>query len=318
MMRRLAFGIFAGVAIGFFGVAEVRAEEQLPDLAYAFKNAAPAWAGGQGPQITLSTSNSEFVSRGSMDPFAMLAKSDGFRVARQNGDFLAAFPQNGGILVIANPFVESFKDFPAMTPPSAFRPEEIEAVREWVESGGALLLLADHAPQGGGSSDLAKAFGFEFLNGHTVNDAAAANGNMVVQISFTPDSGLEGEHAITNGATGRPKIRHFRGFGGQSFIPPANGTVLLTIPQGWSAVFTYSSAAELNSAPRIDASGMAQGAVLEYGKGRIAVFAEVGAFSAQTISGKRPFGFNTPVGAENPEFILATLRWLARYQPGAQ
>lgn len=297
------------------GPAFAQSARQQPDMQWGFDNASPAWQAGAGPLVVLSTTNSSYVERGSMDPFAALARTDGFRVERQAGDLASALTPQTGVLVIANPYLPAYRDHPAMTPPSAFSPGEIEAVRQWVEQGGALLLLADHAPFGGGSSDLAAAFGFTFLNGHAVEDSAAAAGRITVNIRFTPQAGLAGDHPIADGSTGRSPVDAFQAFGGQAFIPAAGARMLLTIPQGWTAVFTYRLRAELASAPRIDASGMAQGATLEYGKGRIAVFGEAGGFTAQVIDGVTRFGFNTPEGASNPEFVLSTLRWLARHAP---
>lgn len=291
------------------------AQRQLPDMEARFDNRDPAFAPESGPQIVLSTTNSDYVRRGSMDPFAALARTDGFRVARQSGDLVSALKPETRILIIANPFLSSFRDFPAMTPPSAFSDSEIEAVRAWVENGGSLLILADHAPFGGGSSKLAEAFGFQYLNGHAAETRAADAGYAHVVIDFTPQYGLATDHPIANGDTGRAPIKRFAAFGGQAFIPADGARQLLTIPQGWSAIFTYRLEAELASAPRIDASGMSQGATLDYGKGRIALFGEAGGFTAQVIDGIEKFGFNTAEGSDNPEFILATLRWLARFDP---
>jgi hypothetical protein len=308
MMRRLLFA-FAALSILAMPAA---AQQQGPDLTFAFANTSPAFAVDTGPKIVISAANSRFVKQGSLKPFEKLAQTDGF-IITENDDLNAALAANTTVLVIANPFLESYAQFPAMTPPSAFSIEEIESIRKWVENGGSLLLLADHAPLGGGSSDLAMAFGFQYLNGHTANEAAAQANDRRVNIAFTPDNGLSTGHPIVAGATGRKPVARFQAFGGQSFIPPVGAKPVLTIPQGWSAIFTYRLAAELTTAPRIDASGMSQGATLEYGKGRIAVFAEAGGFSAQLLDGDTPFGFNTPEAAENPEFVLATLRWLARF-----
>lgn len=314
-MRRIAFGLALLIA----AIAQpALAQRQLPDLEYRYANETPAYAPDAGPKFLVSTRNSDFAERGSLDPLGALAKGDGFKVARFEGPLTGIAAEPGAILVIANAFLKSFKEFPAMTPPSAFDAQEIEAVRAWVELGGSLLLLADHAPLGGGSSELARAFGFEFLNGHTAQTEAASVGDRRVNITFTPDEGLSATHPIADGSTGRKKITRYQAFGGQSFIPPGEALPLLTIPQGWSAIFTYRLEAEIASAMRIDASGMSQGATLEYGKGRVAVFAEAGGFSAQIIDGEQKFGFNTPEGSDNPEFILATLRWLARFTPSGQ
>jgi hypothetical protein len=312
-MIRAAVGVVVIVLLLCAG-GPANAQRQLPDNDFLFQNDSPAFAAGTGPRLVFVTTNSKFVLRGAFDPLAKLAESDGFRVARQEGTIEDAL-RGADILVIANPYLESFRDFPAMTPPSAFSAEEIASIKRYVEEGGALLLLADHAPLGGGSSDLAKAFGFEFLNGHTAEAVAAENGEVQVMIMFSPDNGLKTGHSVLDGSTGRQKVTRFQAFGGQSFIPPAEATSLLTIPQGWVALFTYRLEAELATAPRIDASGMSQGAVMDFGNGRLAVFGEAGGFSAQIIDGTERFGFNTPEGAANPEFILATLRWLARFEP---
>ena len=246
MMRALAFLalLVAGIA-GDGGVA--LAQRQLPDLEFTYANDAPAYAPGAGPQILFSTKNSEYVERGSLDPLGALAKGDGFKVSRVEGSLTGALGDPAGILVVANPFLKTYRQFPAMTPPSAFDPDEIEAVRAWVEAGGSLLILADHAPFGGGSSDLAKAFGFEFLNGHTAQTQAADVGDRRVNITFTPDNGLSATHPITDGSTGRKKITRYQAYGGQSFIPPGDAVPLLTIPQGWSAIFTYRLEAEIGT-----------------------------------------------------------------------
>ncbi|MEZ5790424.1 MAG: hypothetical protein R3D34_06435 [Nitratireductor sp.] len=187
------------------------------------------------------------------------------------------------ILVIANAYVrDEFRNHPAMTPPSAFSDEEIERVRRWVESGGNLLVLADHAPLGGGSSKLAEAFGFTYLNGHATAGRNTQTPEIRhVVITFKPNQGLNTNTPVTDGSTGRKPIQVFHTFGGQAFISAPDAMQVLTIPEGWSAIFTYKLAEEIRTAPRIDASGMAQGAIMEVGKGRVAIFGEAGGFTAQ-------------------------------------
>lgn len=316
-MTSLAGGIAAFlVGLLTLGSCPAHAQRQLPDPEYEYANDNPAYSAGEGPELLLSTTNSDYVRRGSLDPFAAIAASDGFSVRRQSGDLADALDGFRGILVIANPYLENYRQFPAMEPPSAFSDEEIEVVRSWVENGGSLLLLADHAPLGGGSSQLAAAFGFTFLNGHVADTDRANAGSVQLHLEFAPGNGLNSGHPITDGSTGREKTKRFYCFGGQAFIPAEGAQTLLTIPGGWVAVFTYRITEEINTALRIDASGMSQGATLEYGEGRIAVFGEAGAFTAQIIDGTFEFGVNTPEGADNPEFVISTLRWLARFEPG--
>lgn len=313
-MRRLglAVALFGGVSIAFTPAVALAQSAQNPDTGYRFANSSPVFKSGSGPSIGFSAHNSKYVQNGLHGALAKLAAEDGFQAA----DVQGATPGRQAIFVLINNYLPSFGDHSPMEPPSAFSPAEIEAIRVWVEAGGSLLILADHAPLGGGASALAAAFGFTILNGWAADERAAQAGIDETEIEFAPGAGLATDHAVTNGNTGRKPIQRFHAFGGQAFIPPPQAATLLRIPQGWSAIFSFGlEPAALKSAPRIDASGMAQGAVLEYGKGRIAVFAEAGGFSAQFGRGGRRHGFNTPEGADNPEFVLAVLRWLARYEP---
>lgn len=314
-MKHAIAGLLLGLSLVAGPATEAPAQRQKPDLEFTFNNDNPAYATDAGPVVTLLSINNSYVERGSMDPFANLAETDGFRVVRRQADLAAALADPSGILVIANPFLPEYRNFPAMTPPSAFSDEQIQAIHDWVENGGSLLILADHAPFGGGSSKLAEKFGFEYLNGHAADTARADAGYVGVNIEFSAEKGLNEDHPITNGQAGRKPINRYFAFGGQAFIPPPDAVQILTIPDGWSAIFTYRIRAELQSALRIDASGMAQGAAMDYGKGRIAVFGETGGFTGQVIDGTRRFGFNTQDGEENPELILSTLRWLGRYSP---
>ena len=55
-----------------------------------------------------------------------------------------------------------------------------------------------------------------------------------------------------------------------------------------------------------------QGAVIRYGKGRIAVFGEAAAFTAQ-LSGPRKvkIGMNNPAAKQNYQFVLNIMHWLS-------
>jgi len=64
--------------------------------------------------------------------------------------------------------------------------------------------------------------------------------------------------------------------------------------------------------PSISASRMLQGAVIQYGKGRVAVFGEAAMFSAQVAGPeRRPAGMNDPSAPQNAQFLLNVLHWLS-------
>lgn len=289
---------------------------QIPDREYRYDNNAPAYAQDEGPLIAFIERDSTFIANGSHEPLEALARSDGFRTTELTGELTGLAQSDAKVAIIINSFRRPTGEFSIMEPPSAFSPEEIAAAKAWVEAGGGLLILADHAPLGSGTSALADAFGFQYLNGFTAETVAADAGVLRMEIDFSRERGLNGDHAITNGEMGRGAVEHFFTFGGQSFIPASGATTLLTVPQGFSAIFASRSAQARAGAPKMDASGMAQGAVLETGMGRLALFTEASAFSAQIGNAGRTLGFNSAQGADNPEFVLSLLRWLAGYQDG--
>ena len=59
-------------------------------------------------------------------------------------------------------------------------------------------------------------------------------------------------------------------------------------------------------------SGWSQGAVLELGKGRVAVFSEGMMFSSQLVeSTGKTMGLRSVGAEQNEEFLLYIMRWLA-------
>lgn len=323
MVRALVF-----TCLAFLLVSTSHAELQTGLSDYRFENSSPAYGADEGPVILIHRDASPQVQRGSLEAFANLVRSDGFRVewldAKLDRDTLAS----ASILVISNAYVRGgerdYRNFSVLDAPQVYSEAEIDLIEKWVSDGGSLLLLADHSPFAGGTISLAARFGFTYMTGHALRRDSTA-GYFYVHMDFRkPDHvapvkstaiGLLGDHEITNGATGRPAIGHFYTFGGQAMIAPGDATVLLTIPDGFDALLSQDPRVEFYSAPRIDVAGFSQGAVKDLGSGRLAVFGEAGAFTAQQIEGREPFGLTHPDADQNADFVLATMRWLARTAP---
>jgi hypothetical protein len=66
--------------------------------------------------------------------------------------------------------------------------------------------------------------------------------------------------------------------------------------------------------PKVSARGLVQGAVLRYGRGRLAVFGEAAMFTAQVYVQDGEvvrFGMNDPEAVHNPQFVLNVMHWLS-------
>jgi hypothetical protein len=158
--------------------------------------------------MKLTTTSTRLVA--GIKAFADLINSDGYRVTPNSRKFSAETLAGYDILVIANPLgapVESPSDFPTANKP-AFTEAECDAVRDWVNRGGSLLLIADHYPVGGAAGILAKRFEVDMSNAFT--DDPANYDPQLGQILFSRSNKLLLDHALPLIRSHRIRKRRFR------------------------------------------------------------------------------------------------------------
>jgi len=298
--------------------------QQVADTAFRPSVAKPLYKEGAGPLILLDEAHHNFHTvNGRYMGFAKLARADGYRVAGNSQKFSAKALKDAQILVIANALNKRNEGGGkkwGLPTPSAFDKKEIEAVREWVRGGGSLMLIADHMPFGGAATDLAAVFGVHMSNGFAMQHDVGANGERQRTDAdaraegprvgngifvHTRSSGALADHPITQG------IDSVKVFTGQGFRIDS-GAPLLTITS--NAVLLLPAVAwQFTPTTRtMSARGLLQGAVVPFGKGRVAAFGEAAMFSAQVTGPNRaPMGMNDPGAAQNPRFLLNVLHWLS-------
>ncbi|NKB88186.1 MAG: hypothetical protein GKS06_08200 [Acidobacteria bacterium] len=269
----------------------------------------PAFAAGMGPRVAIDEAHGNFHTvDGRYRSFAELLRRDGYTVDGFASTVSAEVLAELDLLVISNALAESRVQDWILPNVSAFTPDEIAALEKWVESGGNLLLIADHMPMPGAVADLAEAFGLYFHDGFAY--LAEGSGRM----SFRRAEGTLAEHAVTSGTAEHP-IDVVTTFTGQAFrvASDVDATPLLLMPHG-SYILLPSVAWEFTEAtPRIPADGMTQGTLIRHGGGRVAAFGEAAAFSAQVQvrNGERfPMGMNDPDAPHNARFLLNVIAWL--------
>lgn len=286
--------------------------QQVADSAFAPLLGAPAWDAGAGPRVALDEAHHNFHTLdGRYLTFGGVLARDGFDVVGLRQPFSEAALEGIDVLAIANALHEG--NAPpggewALPTLSAFTPQEVRAVRRWVESGGALLLIADHMPFAGAAEDLAAAFGFRLLNGFAYAGDPSAGGPIV----FRRDDGSLAPHPVTRGASEATRVDSVATFTGEAFRIPPGAVSLLTLPEGAVSLNPDTAWVFDEGTHRTDISGWSQGAVVEVGRGRVAVFGEAAMFSAQLAGPQRaPMGMNSPVAAHNPRLLVNLVRWLA-------
>jgi hypothetical protein len=274
---------------------------QQADLSFEPPIANPAYPENQGPVVQIDEAHFNFhTAGGRYAPFAKLLRRDGYVVQPSAESVTAAMLGRGDVYVIANAIAESDQGELRLPQEQAFTAAEVEAILAWVEEGGSLLLIADHMPFPAAVEELAAAFDIYFSNGYLYD----AEGESMLQ--FTPDAGL-GNHPITEGREPGERVDSVRSFTGQAFRADREVAPLLTVPRGSVLRLPSTAGVFEPDTPTLPAGGMLQGAVFEYGKGRVAVFGEAAMFSAQEQIGgeqRKLMGMNRPDAEQNPQFLL--------------
>jgi hypothetical protein len=277
--------------------------QQLPDPEFNTNVANPAYTKSE-PRVLFDEAHHNFhTTDGRYKPFADLLRNDGYHIVRNRQPFTKESLSSFKVLVIANALgAEEMDDDGADA--SAFTEEESQAVQDWVKSGGALLLIADHAPFGGAAASLAKRFSVEMSKGFTYDEANAAPEGPSILI-FSRDNKLLASHPITEGRDQNERLNRVQSFTGQSLKGPADGVEILRLAD------TAKDSPDRNTDTSVSAAGRAQAIALKFGKGRVVVQGEAAMLSAQ-ISGpeKHKMGMNVP-GNDNRQYALNLMHWLS-------
>ncbi|MCX7011265.1 MAG: hypothetical protein NTW86_01635 [Candidatus Sumerlaeota bacterium] len=267
----------------FWGIAAAAFGQQVPDSTYDTRVAEPAFKETH-PRVAIDEAHfNVHTAEGGYKAFADLIANDGCEVTSNTAKFSAESLKANDILVIANARGAAMRNDPNVDKP-AFTDAECDAVRDWVQAGGALLFIADHYPIGSASECLAKRFGVDMSKGHTSDPEHVEPSRPSLScLAFTRENGLLGDHPITRGRNEKERIQHFATFTGQSLKGPEGSVALLKL-----ADTAYDEVPPNNE--RVSAAGRAQGVAFTFGKGRVVVMGEAACLTAQTTGGARMGG----------------------------
>ena len=294
----LSIGLLLVCAVG--SVAQ-----QIPDPNFDATVARPAYT-KKHPRVLFDEAHNNFhTAGGRYKAFADLVTNDGYHVVpntrKFSGDTLAGYD----ILVIANPLGAPVEGGFAAANKPAFTEAECEAVRDWVNRGGSLLLIADHYPVGAAAGNLAKVFGVDMSNAYT--DDPANYDPQLGQILFSRSNKLLLDHAITRGRNEAERINRIVTFTGQSLAGPKGSVVLLKLAD------TAVDAIPPDRKTTVSAAGRAQGLALKLGKGRVVVLGEAAMLTAQLAGPeKAPFGGLGIKTIDNRQLALNIMHWLSK------
>ncbi len=308
MMKTLIFYLMSAI----LPLASWATAPQQADPAFNTVVARPSYT-SKHPKVLFDHAHmNAYTSSGVYQPFVDLISHDGFQVTPGSVVFSKKSLKNWDVLIIANARGPN-----AQSP--AFTDEECDAVRDFVQSGKALLLLVDHSPFNTPSAGLAKLFGVEISPGHAVDKVNYNKESQdQTEIVFSREGKNLVDHSITQGRDATERVNRFVTFSGTSLKGPENSFMFLRFGEGaFEVVPPEPDPKPLapDAAPRdykqIPAIGGGQGVALEFGKGRVVVIAEAAALTAQIGPGGYRYGMNSG-NVENRQLALNVMHWLSR------
>ncbi len=270
---------------------------------YVIKN--PIYEYSTGPVITLDEAHFNLHTLGGLYyPFGRLLQNDGYILKPGLKTFIPSYLATTKIMVIANalPDTGEWK----LPTKSAFTKQEVVDLNKWVSDGGSLLLIVDHMPFPGAASELGLSFGFNLINSHALKKDQQPE-------IFSRELKNLTSNKITNGRNKSEQVDSIRIFAGSAFIAPQRALIISKLDERYKIFLPTSSRERNDSTAVISGQSLVNGAFIEYGKGRVVVFAEAGMFSAQLAGPQKgKMGMNHPQAKQNPQLLLNIIHWLDR------
>lgn len=260
------------------------------------------------------------TAEGRYKPFADLMRNDGYEIVSHRGAFSREALSGFQILVVVNALgfrgaAQQFANIVHLdkhvhVTGSAFTDGECAAVREWVQRGGSLLLVSDHAPAGEAASALARAFAVGMTNwwAEEPNSHDEVTGNWGFLV-FSRENGQLVDHPITRGRTPAEALHRITTFTGQSLVPPEGSVSFLKLSPE-AREYPWSRSPDDAFRP---AANLAQAVAMRFGSGRVVIFGEAAVLTSQLAQGPGialHFGMDWP-GSDNRQLALNVMHWLS-------
>ncbi|MFK8163175.1 MAG: DUF4440 domain-containing protein [Lewinella sp.] len=282
--------------------------QQYPDTLYTPFIVQAAYPAGKGPRVTFDEGHNNFgADIGGYAAMEKLLKRDGYRVSTSIHDFSTSKSlAETDILVIINALHEDNVRNWARPIYSAFTDKEIKNLERWVKQGGVLLMVGDHMPFGGAIKSLGAAFGCEWIDGFGR-----------IQPVYWPPSHFEGpemvnaQSPVVAGLQEGEQVQRIASFTGSAFKAPPEAIVALAFRPEHTSIQPDTAWRFKEHSPVISLDGYAQGATLDYGKGRVAFWGEAGMLAAQVFRQDWKAGFNAAYAPENAQMVRNLFHWLS-------
>lgn len=295
--------IFLAIASHVYG-------QQITDESFRWEIQSPSFESGDGPVICIDESHNNFHTiNGTYKAFTNLIRSDGYTAIGFGEEFSVNEFSNCDLLVIANARDTGSESGWSYPHNSAFTGGELTELVNWIDQGGNLLLIADHAPAAGAASGLGAVLGLVMTDVYAVGNPS---GNDI----FSKSNNTLHEHSILSGTDSTEEIESIMTFTGQPVQITEAWDPLISFGPEAIAIISPQQMVQLSEnrpQPRFSIAGWIHGAARELGTGRIVFLGEASMCTAQ-LAGPNQLkaGMNNPEASQNAQFCLNVVHWLTR------
>ena len=299
----LCFALMSGIVFA----------QQITDESFSLNIQTPAFISQSGPVLCIDEAHNNFHTiDGNYKAFANLVRSDGYTAIGFNENFSVSDLSVCNLLIISNAIGEDNKSggidwsYPHQ---SAFNRSELRALTRWIDLGGNLLLIADHAPMAGAASGLGAVIGIVMADVY-------ADGNPAGNDIFSKSDNTLHQHSILEGRNISEAIDSIMTFTGQPVKVTEGWDPLISFgPAAMGSIDPFQTTPEFNDGERLlfSIAGWTHGAAREFGLGRIVFLGEAAMCTAQLAGpDQSKMGMNNPEASQNAQFCLNVVHWLTR------
>lgn len=269
----------------------------------------PAYPASNGPRILLDGGHHNFfIQWDFIEPFANLAEADGYQPVIDDGTFTPDYLSRFDIVMIITALPFDFTTKTEVTTEETFSAAELNALQDWVNTGGSLLVFSEHAPFDQAINPLLHRFGIVSSVG-TVADTEHYDEHFGKPgwIVYSRENGLLNDtHPITSGRSKSESVESVVTFGGSSLTG-----------EGYTSLLRLSPTAENREhATGVGPTGMGNSQALagNVGDGKIVAFGDSNGFTAMIFEGDNGSSVSAGMNTEHhnwKQLVLNVLHWLS-------
>ena len=285
--------------------------QMLNDSPFNASISNPKYKKQKGPKILIDAGHHNFiVEMGLIKPFVDLSTNDGYQPKIDSGVFTSAYLANYEIVFIPPAMPFRFASKREVTTEITFTPDELAALKDWVNKGGSLMMLSEHAPIDKSMTPLFNTFGIQLSIGAVVDsvnyDKSIKFPNAETLLLFNSSNGLLNRtHPIIKGNNPNELVQNIVTYTGSALSG-----------EGYTTIVKLSPSAKIRkwNASQPSGGGDSQCLAGNFGKGKVFALGDCNGFTAMYVNtGGTKFSAGMQVDAYDwRQFVLNTLHWMSK------